>query len=305
MTCSIVACDTATGQLGVAVQSCVPAVGALVPWARPGVGAVASQGILDPGYGPRCGDALARGADATDALSEARAPDLLAALRQVGVVAADGSAASFTGDLCIDHAGTVVGDGFTVQANMMSDPSVCTAAAAAFTERSGPMAQRLLAALRAADQAGGDARGRMSAALLVVAGRGQDPPGTGVVVDLRVDHDTDPVAGLAHLLSVADAHRAFERAVGALVAGDTESALTLVTEARGVLPDERMLRFVEAGAHVGVGAIGTAVAELRGLVDDHPPMGVVVRSFVDKGLVTLPDGVTLDVLLERPPPTRS
>src|SRR5262245_39708172 len=119
VTYSIVARDPESGELGVAVQTCMFAVGAVVPWARSGVGAVATQAMGEPAYGPRCLDAIASGASAVEALERAQAADPAALLRQVGVVAADGTTAAATGDWCIDDAGHVVGDGFAVQANMM------------------------------------------------------------------------------------------------------------------------------------------------------------------------------------------
>src|SRR4051812_1687797 len=170
MTYSIVARDPDTGELGVAVQTCMLAVGAIVPWARAGVGAVATQAFAEAAYGPRCVDALAGGANALDALAAAQAEDTNAVLRQVGVVGADGSAAAVTGDLCVDHAGHIVGDGFTVQANMMTSTDVWPAMADAFVTTRDSLARRLVAALAAGDAAGGDARGRMSAAVLVVEG---------------------------------------------------------------------------------------------------------------------------------------
>jgi uncharacterized Ntn-hydrolase superfamily protein len=184
MTYSIVARDPVTGDLGVAVQTAHLAVGGVVPWARPGVGAVATQASTELAYGPRCLDALAAGCDAAEALARAQAVDPMVALRQVGVVGADGSAASATGASCIDHAGHLVKDGFAVQANMMRNPEVWPAMATAFEESSGSLARRLLTALVAAEAAGGDARGRISAALLVVSGDAA-PPGEGPVVDLR------------------------------------------------------------------------------------------------------------------------
>src|SRR5689334_22675831 len=119
MTCSIVARDAGSGQLGVAVQTAMFAVGATVPWARAGVGAVATQAIAEPAYGPRCLDVLAAGRSAADALTSAWADDPMSVVRQVGVVGADGTAAAATGSLCSDHAGHLVGDGFTVQAYMV------------------------------------------------------------------------------------------------------------------------------------------------------------------------------------------
>src|SRR5262245_20835003 len=200
MTYSIVARDESTGQLGVGVQTCFLAVGSIAPWARPGVGAVATQAFAELAYGPRCLDALEAGRSPADALAEARAADHTPEVRLVGVLAADGGIATMTGERCVDHAGHVAGEGFTAQANMVSSPDVWGAMAAAFEGSAGPLARRLLAALDAGEAAGGDARGRMSAALLVVEGSPPQQPGAGKVVDLRVDRSEDPLGELARLL---------------------------------------------------------------------------------------------------------
>src|SRR5262245_45278132 len=197
MTYSIVARDPATGQLGVAVQTCYLAVGSIVPWARAGVGAVATQAFADRAYGPRCLDALASGATPAEALERARAEDPGSGVRQVAVVGADGAVAAFTGEQCLDNAGHLVGDGYTTQANMVSSPDGWGAMAAGYEQARGPLARRLLAALDAGEAAGGDARGRMSAALVVFAGHVPDAPGRGMVVDLRVDRSHDPLGDLA------------------------------------------------------------------------------------------------------------
>jgi uncharacterized Ntn-hydrolase superfamily protein len=227
VTYSIVARDEASGELGVAVETCMFAVGSLVPWARAGVGAVATQAIGEAAYGPRCLDALAAGASAEEALSAAQGVDPLAVIRQVGVVGANGTSAAVTGELCIDHAGHVVGDGFAVQANMVSTPEVWQAMASAFTGSSGPLAHRLLAALVAGDAAGGDARGRMSAALLVVDAVPAAQPGGGTIVDVRVDRSEDPLGDLAALLVTGEAF-----------AGDRPKL-------RGEGPDSTSRRFVD------------------------------------------------------------
>ena len=222
MTYSIVARDPVTGELGAAVQSGTFGVGTVVPWARPGVGVVATQAIAEPAYGPRCLDALAAGSSATEALEAAAAADAAAFLRQVGVVAADGTVAAVTGGGCIDHAGHLLGDGFAVQANMMASPRVWPAMADAFTAAAGPLPRRLLAALEAAQRAGGDARGMMSAALLVVDGQPADP-WAGRLVDLRVDRAADPVADLRRLLDASDAYAILGQAVGELLGGDADA----------------------------------------------------------------------------------
>jgi uncharacterized Ntn-hydrolase superfamily protein len=297
VTYSIVARDDLTGELGVAVQTCMFAVGSLVPWARPGVGAVVSQAMSEPAYGPRCLDGLAAGRTALDALAAAQAADPMAALRQVGVVAADGTVAVATGALCIDHAGHVMGDGFAVQANMMSSPDVWPAMASAFESSAGPLARRLLAALVAGEQAGGDARGRMSAALLVVEGRAQEQAGAGTVVDLRVDRGDDPLGELARLLDAADAFAGYYVAVEQLFGGDPLAALGTIDRALQNLPGEDNLRFVRAGALLASGATDAAVTELRSLIAGRPSWEVVVRSFATKGLIALPGGLSVDAVL--------
>jgi uncharacterized Ntn-hydrolase superfamily protein len=202
-TYSIVARDPETGELGVAVQSHWFGVGPIVPWARPGVGAVATQSIAEPSYGPRLLDRLAAGEAPGAALDALLAGDELAAFRQVAVVDAQGRVAVHTGERCIAFAGHESGDGFSAQANMMSAAAVWPAMAQAFARAAGPLARRLLAALHAAEAQGGDARGRQSAALLVVPAAGEPWRTT---VDLRVDDDPEPVEQLERLADLRDAY---------------------------------------------------------------------------------------------------
>ena len=288
MTYSIVARDRATGLLGIGVQSCVFGVGAIVPWARPGIGAIASQGIAEPAYGPRCLDAIAGGATATEALDLAKSADPGALLRQVGVVAVDGSVAVWTGDGCIDHAGDVVGDDFAVQANMMASPKVWPAMADAYIATEGPLDRRLLAALEAAQAAGGDARGRMSAAIVVVSGERADPS-VGRVIDVRVDRSDNPLGELHRLLDAADAYRFFGAAVDRVFAGDADAALAKVEKGLTFLPGDGNLRFVRAGALLASGDIDAGRAVLQELVNDRPTWDIIVRSFSAKGLLPVPE----------------
>ena len=298
MTYSIVARDRATGQLGVAVQTCMFAVGSIVPWARPGVGAVATQAIGEPAYGPRCLDALAAGRSAAEALAGAQEADPMSFLRQVGVVGADGSVAALTGALCIDHAGHQTGDGYSVQANMMSSPEVWPAMAFTFEATRGSLARRLLATLMAAEAVGGDARGRMSAALVVVEGNVPEQPGSGTVVDLRVDRSIDPLGELSRLLDAADAFAAFGRGVDQLMGGDASGALQSIDAGLRVLPGEGNLLFLRCGALIASGRIEDGTAEMRALIAAHPSWEVVVRSFAAKGLIAVPEGLSIDVILE-------
>lgn len=296
MTYSIVARDNSTGDVGVAVQTCFFGVGAIVPWARAGVGAVATQAFAERAYGPRCLDALGSGAGAGDALARARADDPGAELRQVAVVGADGTTAVATGELCLDHAGHSAGDGWSTQANMVSSPEVWGAMATAYQGAKGPLARRLLAALEAGEAAGGDARGRMSAALLVVAGQVPDDPGGGVVVDLRVDRSEDPLGDLARLLDAADAFARFDGAADQLFGGDPAAALGTIDGALEILPGEENMRMIRAGALLASGATEEGVAEVRALVAARPTWEVIFRGFAGKGLLPVPPGVAIDDL---------
>src|SRR5438045_3632069 len=173
-TYSIVAHDPRTGECGVAVQSHWFSVGSVVTWGRAGVGTVATQSIADPAYGPRLLDALASGEEPEAALQRLVAADAQGRFRQVACVRADGATAVHTGAGCIPFAGHATGAGFSAQANMMASEQVWGAMAEEFEASVGTLPRRLMAALDAAEGAGGDARGRQSAALLVVPGKGED-----------------------------------------------------------------------------------------------------------------------------------
>lgn len=236
MTFSIVARDPATGQLGVAVATCTLAVGRAAPWARAGVGAVATQASSQRGYGPRLLARLAAGDPAADALADLLGRDPDADQRQVGVVGPTGPPAAWTGLGCLPACGHRTGEHATAQGNMLSSRSVVPSVAEGYAEAGGDFAARLVAALRAGDAAGGDLRGRQSAALLVVAGtRDDDAPWEGVLVDLRVDDAADPVAELARLLRL---QRAYETGDWQLLAeeapeGVRELHVALAAAARG------------------------------------------------------------------------
>jgi uncharacterized Ntn-hydrolase superfamily protein len=214
-----------------------------------------------------------------------------------------------SGASTIDHAGHLVGDGFAVQANMMASPDVWPAMAEAYGAHAGtavearsggpagcererdevawPFARRLLTVLEAGQAAGGDARGVMSAALLVVAA---DPaePWAGRLVDLRVDRSQDPLGELRHLLDAAEAYDGFGRAVDALAGGDARAALDAADHGLALLPGEQNLRFIRSGALAASGDEEAGLAALRALIDDRPSWAVVVGGFAAKGLLPLP-----------------
>jgi uncharacterized Ntn-hydrolase superfamily protein len=242
VTYSIVARDTATGQMGVAVQSHFFAVGRIVCWGQGGVGVVATQSFVEPAYGPRGLALMAEGMSAADALRALVMADDEQDRRQVGMVDAAGVAAAHTGARCIPAAGQAVGDGFSVQANMMRNDTVWGAMRSAYEATTGDLAARLLAALDAAQAEGGDIRGRQSAALLIVPAERHGQGWPDRTFDVRVEDHPEPLAELRRLL---DLHRAYDRldqAEHALTDGDQEEA------ARG---------YAEAAAGLGANVEGT------------------------------------------------
>ena len=226
MTYSIVALDPATGDLGVAVQSKFLAVGAVVPWARAEVGAVATQSFANVTYGPDGLAALAEGATASEALGRLVAADALGHQRQAGMVDRHGGAATFTGRDCFAWAGGRTGPGYAAQGNILAGPAVVDGLADTFAVGGLDFPELLVACLVAADAAGGDRRGRESAALLVVRTGGGYGGGNDRWIDLRVDADDDPIGQLLRLL---DLQRLYldRPAVGDLVRVDEPAAAEL------------------------------------------------------------------------------
>jgi len=204
MTFSIAACDLERGDWGVAVASKFPAVGAVVPWARAGVGAVATQAHANVAYGPAGLALLETGAGAEEAVGSLTGADDRIGQRQLGMVDAVGGAASFTGSECLTWAGGLTGEGFACQGNILTGPDVVDEMARAYRETPGELVDRLLAALVAADAAGGDRRGRQSAALLVVREDGGYDHRNDRYIDLRVDDHPDPLTELARLFQMYD-----------------------------------------------------------------------------------------------------
>lgn len=198
-TFSIVACDTATGELGVAVQSKFIAVGAVVPWARAGIGAVATQAWANTAFGPDGLRHLAAGLSPQDALNRLMASDPGADDRQVGIVDAQGRAATFTGARCKYWAGGRSGPGYAAQGNILVSGATVDAMATTYESAAGPLGERLLTALAAGQAAGGDSRGMQSAALLIVREGGGYGGRNDRAIDLRVDDHPSPIAELRRI----------------------------------------------------------------------------------------------------------
>jgi uncharacterized Ntn-hydrolase superfamily protein len=264
VTYSIVAQDAETGELGVGVQSQAFNTGAAVPWARPGVGAVATQSFTDRRYGWRGLELLAAGRTPEDVLAELTASDGLPAFRQVGIIDAAGRTAQFTGEHCIPHAGNVAGEGWAAQGNMLA-ADAWHEMGRAFEETRGTLAQRLMAALDAAEATGGDWRGRGGAAIVVVPADGEPWER---VVDLRVEEGDGSLVELRRLLDRAEAYREANRARPAAP----------VAAARG-LPSAyvKWLSILDAA---GAGDVAEGRRLLEELVADQPHWRDGFRSLV-------------------------
>ncbi len=267
MTYTIVARDPATGQMGVAVQTFNLAVGAWVPWAMGGVGAVGTQARALRTYGTHGLGLMAGGMRAPDALTALLAADALRDVRQVGMVDRHGEVAVHTGGRCFPEAGSRVGEGYCTLANMMLKNTVWDAMAHAYEASTGEFGERLLAALRAAQAEGGDMRGKQTAALLIVDAERKPIP----LVHLRVDYDPDPVEKLAHIYHLNRAYEAEYRVSGLMEGRKPDEARQLLNFMQDAAPDEPYLVYLRA-LHLAAefDAMDEAVASLRALIAEKP-----------------------------------
>ena len=259
-TYSIVARDPESRELGAAVQSHWFAVGSLCTWARPGIGAVATQSVVEPGHGPAALDRMERGEAAAQALAGVLAADPLAAVRQVGAIGAQGAPAVHTGARCIPEAGHHTGPHWSCQANMMARSTVPAAMSAAFAAATGDLAERLMSALEGAEAEGGDVRGRQSAALLVVPASGE---AWQFRADLRVDDHADPVGELRRLLRLQRAYELAGEADELMGAERPAEAAPRYVRAAELAPESDELLFWAGLALAQVGDLEAGVDAVR------------------------------------------
>ena len=285
MTYSIVARDASTGELGVAVQSHWFSVGSVVTWAEAGAGAVATQSFAEPAYGPK-GLALMRlGVDAQAALTALVSADELRARRQVAFVDANGEVAVHTGDQCIAAAGHAIAECVSTQANMMRNDRVWPAMLEAYHTSSGDLAERLLTSLDAAETAGGDVRGRQSAAMLVVAGASSGQPWRDRRFDLRVDDSADPLGELRRLVTINRGYHRMDIAEEREVAGDVAGALAEYEAARVFLSGNDEATFWSAVLMADAGRVDEARALFDEITAREPGWAELVRRLPDTGLL--------------------
>jgi uncharacterized Ntn-hydrolase superfamily protein len=266
VTYSIIAFDPDSRECGVAVQSHWFSVGGLVTWAEPGIGAVATQAVVEPAYGPRGLERMRAGRSAPEALVELVAADKLAPARQVAMVDGHGGVAAHTGSECMPFAGQVVGHHHSCQANLMRTGEVWGAMSEAYLGASGSLAERLLGALDAGEAAGGDLRGRQSAALLVVGPEGEP---WRRLVDLRVEDHEDPLGELRRLARLNRSYTLVRAGDETAIAGDNTKAAGLYINAWERTPENQELKFWAALAMIERGEGERGATLLREAIDDH------------------------------------
>jgi uncharacterized Ntn-hydrolase superfamily protein len=231
----------------------------VVTWAEAGVGAVATQSFVEPSYGPKGLELMRQRIAPKEALARLLAADPQSDVRQVAFVDAQGRAAAHTGAKCIPGAGQHVGDGYTTEANLMLTNEVPDAMAKAFEAAKGPLAERMLAALDAAQAVGGDVRGKQSAAILVVRSKPSDKPWTDRIVDLRIEDDPQPLAEMRRLLLLHRAYERMNRGDEAVALGKMDDALREYSEAQRMVPDNDEFVFWTAVTLVANGRTGDAL----------------------------------------------
>ena len=290
-TYSIVALDETTGELGVAVQSHWFSVGFLVPWAKAGVGAVATQSFVKVDYGPDGLQLMESGITAVDALKTLTSKDDGEAVRQVGMIDIKGNVAAHTGSRCIKYAGHIVGENYSVQANMMANGTVPKAMAVAFEKTKGDLADRMMAALEAAEAEGGDIRGKQSAAMVIVSGEPSGVEWKDTKLNLRIEDHPTPLIELKRLIRV---HRAYQHAnMGDhyMETEEIDKALIEYSKAAEYYPENAELPYWSAVALANGGRLEEALPVFRSVFQRNPDLKTMTPRLVKSGL--LPDDKSL------------
>jgi uncharacterized Ntn-hydrolase superfamily protein len=290
-TYSVVARDPKTGEMGVAVQSHWFSVGSVVSWAEAGVGAVATQSLVEVSFGPRGLELLKQGYSAQDAVRALLDSDEGRDVRQLAIVDTKGNVAAHTGDRCIPEAGHVVGSRFSVQANMMLNDRIWPEMAAAYQSSADlPLAERLVATLEAAQAAGGDIRGKQSAAILVVRGESTGKIWEDRLIDLRVEDHPEPVKEIKKLLRVFRAYEHMNRGDEALEANDTEAALEAYSAAEAMFPDNLEMKYWHAISLANLGMIDEALPLFEAVFARDSNWREMTRRLPAKGFLTVSAG---------------
>ena len=286
-TFSIVARDSVTGEIGVAVQSHWYSVGTIVSWGEAGVGVVATQSFVNPAFGPNGLALLKEGLNAKQVVEKLIAEDNGRDYRQLSIMDSYGNAATFTGKNCIAEAGHLTGKDFSVQANMMLNNKVPAAMAEAYKNSKGQLAERLLAALQAAQSVGGDIRGKQSAAILVVKSKSTGKLWEDRIVDIRVDDNPDPILEIARILKVHRAYEHMNRGDLAMENGDTQKALEEYSAAEKMFPNNLEMKFWHAVTLVNNGKVEDALPIFKVVFDKDKNWKTLLLRLPNAGLLNV------------------
>jgi uncharacterized Ntn-hydrolase superfamily protein len=286
-TYSIVARDSVTGEMGVAVQSHWFSVGSVVSWAEAGVGAIATQSLVNISFGPRGIDLLKQGKTAGEVSNILLESDEGRDFRQLAIVDAKGNVSVYTGTKCIPDAGHAAGEQFSVQANLMLNDRVWPAMAEAYRKAEGPLAERMISALEAAQAEGGDIRGKQSAAILVVRGTSTGKVWEDRLIDLRVEDHPEPVLEIKRILKVYRAYEYMNQGDLAMEKNDVKSALKLYGTAEEMFPENLEMKFWHAVSLANVGKIDDAKLIFDTVFISDPNWKVLTERLPGSGLLTI------------------
>ncbi|MCX7974177.1 MAG: DUF1028 domain-containing protein [Candidatus Aminicenantes bacterium] len=276
-TYSIVAIDKERGEIGVAVQSHWFSVGSIVAWAEGGVGAVATQSFVEISYGPLGLELMKAGKSAPETLQALLQIDPNREVRQVAMIDAQGRVAVHTGKKCIPEAGHFMGDGFACQANLMLKNTVWKAMAEAYTKTKGELVDRLLASLEAAEDEGGDIRGRQSAAILIVKAKGSGVSWKDRIYDLRVEDNPEPLKELRRLVKLAKAYHHMNRGDELMTENKIEEALSEYRQAMAMFPENLEMIFWPAVTMAATGRVEESLPLFKKVFAADPKWAELLR----------------------------
>ncbi len=297
-TFSIVARDPETGEMGVAVQSHWFSVGSIVAWGEAGVGVVATQSFVNPSFGQRGLELLKTGKTAQEVVDQLIASDEGRDVRQLAIVDSKGNSAGYTGAKCISEAGHIAGNGYSVQANMMLNNTVWSAMSQAFENSTGPLAERLVASLEAAQNEGGDIRGKQSACLLVVKGNASGNIWEDRLIDLRVEDNSEPIVEIKRLLKVYRAYEHMNKGDLAVEKNDMKLAMDEYNAAMEMFPENLEMKYWTAITLANTGEVEKSLPMFKEIFAADKNWKELTKRLPSVGLLIVSDEILRNILTQ-------